>query len=131
LSPIARYVIMGIDMRRLKKEELARRIDATGMKPYAFAVKHGIVPESLRRWLNGQREPKIDNIRELASALGCDVTDISEWVIVVDRARMAKQREQEEKLLHYWLYLTEDQQQQILNLVKSIAQGAIKKEGEI
>jgi len=122
---------MGIDMRRLKKEELARRIDATGMKPYAFAVKHGIVPESLRRWLNGQREPKIDNIRELASALGCDVTDISEWVIVVDRARMAKQREQEEKLLHYWLYLTEDQQQQILNLVKSIAQGAIKKEGEI
>lgn len=131
MSPIARYVIMGIDMRRLKKEELARRIDATGMKPYAFAVKHGIVPESLRRWLNGQREPKIDNIRELASALGCDVTDISEWVIVVDRARMAKQREQEEKLLHYWLYLTEDQQQQILNLVKSIAQGAIKKEGEI
>ena len=100
------------------------------MKPHAFAIKHGIVPESLRRWLNGQREPKIDNIQELAAALECDITDISEWVIVVDRARLEGQKAQEEELLHYWMYLPEDQRQQILNLIKSIAQGAIEKSDE-
>ena len=71
-------------MRRLKKDALAKRIDETGMTPFAFAKKNGITPESLRRWLNGQRDPKIDNIIQLAAALHCDVSDISEWISTDD-----------------------------------------------
>ena len=79
LSKNVRYA-----MRTLKRDELARRIDATGLKPYAFAKKCGIVPESLRRWLNGARVPKVENIQKMAEFLHCSVADISEWAFVLD-----------------------------------------------
>ena len=117
-------------MRKLKREELARRIDATGMKPFAFAQAHGIVSESLRRWLNGQREPKIDNIRQLAEALHCDVSDISEWQIVIDADKMHQRDEQLDELRYLWTFLTDSQRQQVLALLRSIAEPKIKEEGK-
>ena len=115
-------------MRKIKKDELARRIDATGMKPFAFAQQHGIVPESLRRWLNGQREPKIDNIRQLAEALHCTVEDISEWVHTLDLEKLDRIAKQEQELHHLWHLLTDDQQAQILALIRSIAEPIKKAE---
>lgn len=113
-------------MRRLKKEELARRIDATEMKPFAWAQANGFVYESLRRWLNGQREPKIGAIRRLADALHCDVSDISEWAIRIDPAKMAEREADLDELRYLWTFLTESQRQQVLALIRSIAEPKIK-----
>jgi len=108
--------------RKINREELSRRIDGTGMKPFAFAKANGIVPESLRRWLNGQREPKIDNIRQIAEALHCDVDDISCLEIEVDFSKLDKVEFEVEEIRHLWGYLPPDQRISILNLIRTIAE---------
>ena len=115
--------------RVIRRAELAKRIDATGMTPFAFAKANGIVPESLRRWLNGQREPKVDHIQKLADALHCTVWDISDWVL--DEEKIRQHKEQIEELDHLWGYLTKAQRTQILAMVRSIAEPAMKAEEEI
>ena len=95
-----------------------------GMKPFAFAQKHGFVPESLRRWLNGQREPKIEHIRKLADALNCTVEDISSWAHEVDKSKLAQYERELEEITGLWSRLTAEQRSAVMQLVRSMANGA-------
>lgn len=113
-------------MRKLKREELSRRIDATGMKPAPWAVANGLNDESVRMWLNGGRDPKIGSIRKLADALNCTVEDISSWVHEVDKSKLAQYERELEEITGLWVHLTVDQRKSILDLVRTIAGSNMK-----
>ena len=115
-------------MRKLLKHEVERRIEQTGMRPFAFAKAYGITPESLRKWLKGLRTPKIQHIQKLAKALNCDISDISEIAIKIDQDKIKRRNAIIEEMDALSVYLTDQELQAILNLVRAWIEGRRKEE---
>lgn len=108
-------------MRRLLTQEVLRRIEETGLTPFAFAKSFGFTPESLRRWLNGDRNPRIQYIQQLSQALRCRVSDISELVIVIDHDKISRKNAIIDEIEALSVYLTQAEMQAILVFVRSLA----------
>lgn len=53
-------------------------IKNSGMSVREFAISNHITPGTLGMWLRKERNPKLKNIRQLAAALNCQETDISD-----------------------------------------------------
>ena len=117
-------------MRKLLKHEVERRIEQTGMRPFAFAKAYGITPESLRKWLKGLRSPKIQHIQKLAKVLGCEISDISEIQIKIDQDKIKRRNAIIEELDALSVYLTEKELRGILELVKTMVEIRQKEERE-
>ena len=115
-------------MRKLLKHEVERRIEQTGMRPFAFAKAYGITPESLRKWLKGLRSPKIQHIQKLAGALNCDISDISKIAIKIDQDKIKRRNAIIEEMDAFSVYLTDQELQAILNLVRAWIEGRRKEE---
>ena len=60
----------------MDSEKLKQIIKDKGVRVEGLADVLGINKSTIYRWINGEREPKIDNIMKLCKALGISIEDI-------------------------------------------------------
>lgn len=61
-------------------EELKKRREAAGLSRDALAQLSGVSAMSIRRYENGEREPRLDAVTKLAAALDCTIFDfVDNW----------------------------------------------------
>lgn len=113
-------------MLRLKNNVVRAKIEAAGVSATQFARTFGFPQTSLASWLTGARNPKRATIERMAEIFGCDMTDICEIVVDTEQLRLAAG--QLDELRGYWMYLTQEQRDSLLNFVRTIAREKIKAE---
>ena len=60
----------------MNPNKLKQIIEDKGVRVEGLANSLGINKTTIYRWINGEREPKIDNIMKLCKALGISIEDI-------------------------------------------------------
>ena len=60
----------------MNPNKLKQIIEDKGVRVEGLANSLGINKTTIYRWINGDREPKIDNIMRLCKALGISIEDI-------------------------------------------------------
>jgi len=113
-------------MLRLRGDKVREMIAATGLSVRAWGIEHGFPQGTLSNWLQGTRNIKKSMLVRLAEALHCDVTEISMIVVPIDQEKMSRRDEQLDELRYLWTFLTDAQRQQVLALLRSIAEPKIK-----
>lgn len=63
---------------KLKKTEFLSRLERIGDSRSDFAHRCGISRQSMSAWINGDRNPKPNNVKIMADALHCGIEDIAE-----------------------------------------------------
>lgn len=115
-------------MRELNRKKLQERIENCGLTPFAFARKHGFNDATLRRWLNGERNAKISNIQQLATALDCKIEDISDLVFKFDPSQVVQLEQDRETICGIFGYLNDNQRKSIIQMADVIASANRKME---
>lgn len=115
-------------MRELSRQKLQKQIENCGLTPFAFARKYGFTYESLRRWLNGERNAKISNIQQLATALRCEIEDITDVVFEFDPTQVVQLEQDRETICGLFGYLNDDQRNSIIQMAEVIADANKKME---
>ena len=103
-------------MLKLKKKEVQNRIARTGLSVTQFAADHGFRQSTLASWITGARNPKRNNIFELADALHCQPEEIAEIVCVMDDSEETV-TDEKNQLIFYWNLLDEAQRESILGVM--------------
>lgn len=73
---------------RLKSEEFLRRLDRIGETRAGFARRCKISRQSITAWIDGERNPKMSNVKVMADALRCRIGDIAEPTTGIETAAM-------------------------------------------
>ena len=68
----------GAKKMKLKKQEFLTRLERSGRSRAEFAHQCGISRQSITAWINGERNPKPNNVKIMADALLCGIDDIAE-----------------------------------------------------
>ncbi|NCC69885.1 MAG: XRE family transcriptional regulator, partial [Clostridia bacterium] len=68
-----------VDKNFFKREAVPEMLKQRRMSLREFSTRAGLSSSSVSAWLRGAREPKLSNIRKMAQALNCKVSDISEY----------------------------------------------------
>lgn len=105
-------------MKKLNRQKLQRKIEETGDTAFAFAKKHGFTYETLRRWLNGEREAKISNITKLCFALECPISDIADFVFVNKDEEEAELTADKEEICRIFDLISEQQRFALINMAR-------------
>ena len=110
-------------MLKIKETKVRELIARTGLSVRAWGIEHGFPQSTLSNWLNGTRHIKRCQLLKLTDELHVsDASEIAEIVFVLDPEKIAKTAEKEQELICLWRLLTDDQQAQILALIRSIAE---------
>jgi transcriptional regulator with XRE-family HTH domain len=115
-------------MKELNRQKLRKKIEDCGLTPFAFAQKHGFNDATLRRWLNGERNAKISNIQQLATALRCEIEDITDVVLEFDPAQVVQLEQDRETICGLFGYLNDAQRMSIIQMAEVIADANKKME---
>ena len=108
-------------MRKLNTEKIRKLIERSGDSIQQFALCNGIPPDSLRKWLRGDRNAKKGNIETLAAALHCSIEEISEIVMEIDPGEIDAFERDMDELRGLWGYLSKSQQENHLKMIRETA----------
>lgn len=108
-------------MRKLDRQKLQEKIEKTGDTTFAFAKKHGFTYETLRRWLNGEREAKISNITKLACALNCSIEEITFFYRELNLSVISELEADREEIHGLLGNLNKEQRQVIIQMAQTIS----------
>lgn len=63
----------------IKSDKLLAMIEHQNTNQTQIADRAGVSKQTITAWIKGERNPGIENVRRLASALNCSVEDIAEY----------------------------------------------------
>lgn len=120
----AQTVTMEEIMRKLNIEKVRDLITLRGMTVSEFARKLGEQQQTVQKWTSGNRNPKPKNMNKIAEQLGVPVTEISTVVFDVSKSEIQELNREIEEITGMWSRLTAEQRSAVMQLVRSMANGA-------
>ena len=118
-------------MLKLKGIKVRELIGKSGMSVRSWGQDHGFAQSTLSSWLNGTRNIKKIALVKLAEALHVDnLSEISFAEFRLDQAKLKAIEAEKEEVCNLWGHLKDDQRKTVLDLIRSIAETNMNREGE-
>lgn len=77
---------------KLKTDNLLALLERNPESRRKFAKRAGVSVQALDFWIKGERNPKLASVKLMADALNCDVEDIAEFELAIEKSGNKKMR---------------------------------------